>query len=233
MISTKTLACAALAVFAGLLNAAGCGGSDGSGATSATEKPTTTTTTTGGDPASCGHEAEKCCSSGAPCGTGLTCSDEYCLTCGPAPASLAGCTNVALAGTATAGTTPGATPDDAHAVIDGNVCTSWNYGNYGDPNAFWQVDLGSAQAIQALTIWPKMTPADGSVTFRIQYKSAEADAFADYPNTDGLTMTLHDYHPWQTTFNPPLTARFFRITILGTPSFAALREVGLFTHCTQ
>jgi hypothetical protein len=78
-----------------------------------------------------------------------------------------------------------------------------------------------------------MTPADGEVTFRIQYKSADADAFVDYPSAAGLTMTLHDYHPWQTTFSPPITARFFRITILNTPSFAALREVGLFTQCTQ
>jgi hypothetical protein len=122
-------------------------------------------------------------------------------------------------------------PDNAHAVIDGDVCTSWNYGSYGDANAFWQVDLGSPQPLQALTMWPKMTPADGEVIFKIQYKAAEADPFSDYPGAAGLTMTLHDYHPWQTTFSPPITARFFRITIVNGPSFAALREVGLFTGC--
>jgi hypothetical protein len=123
-------------------------------------------------------------------------------------------------------------PDNAHAVIDGDVCTSWNYGSYGDANAFWQVDLGSAQPLEALTLWPKMTPADGDVIFKVQYKAADADPFVDYPSAAGLTMTLHDYHPWQTTFSPPITARFFRITIVNGPSFAALREVGLFTGCT-
>ena len=180
----------------------------------------------------CGQEAERCCAAGALCGSGLTCSDEFCLTCGPAPASFAGCTNVATAGTATGSTAPGATPDDAHKAIDDDVCTSWNYGGYVDPNSSWQVDLGSAQTLQALTMWPKMTPADGDVTFHVQYKSADADPFVDYPSPAGLTLTMHDYHPWQTTFEPAITARIIRITFANTPSFPALREVGLYTGCT-
>ncbi len=232
MISTKIRANAALATVAlgQLFGTLGCGSSSSSGPSNANATPSTTT---GGDPGMCGQEAEKCCSSGALCGSGLTCSDEYCLVCGPPPASFGGCTNVAMAGTATAGNSPGAMPDDPHAVIDGDVCTSWNYGNYGDANAFWQVDLGSPKPLQALTMWPKMTPADGEVVFHIQYKSADADAWTEYPSPEGLTMTLHDYHPWETTFSPPITARFFRITIVNTPSFAALREVGLFSGCAQ
>jgi hypothetical protein len=231
MISNKTFG--RVAIVAQLLGIAACGSSGTSNATNPIDNTTGTTgTTTGGDPGPCGHESEKCCSSGALCGAGLTCSDQYCLVCGPPPSSAMGCTDVAMSGTASGGTAPGATPDNAHAANDGDVCTSWNYGSYGDANAFWQVDLGSAQSLQALTMWPKMTPADGDVTFRIQYKAAEADAFVDYPSATGLSMTLHDYHPWQTTFSPPITARFFRITIMNTPSFAALREVGLFTGCT-
>jgi hypothetical protein len=118
-------------------------------------------------------------------------------------------------------------------VVDNDVCTSWNYGDYGNPNAFWQVDLGSARNLEALTLWPKMTPADGDVTFHIQYKSNDADPFVDYPSGTGLTLTLHDYHPWETMFAPAITARYFRVTIVNTPSFAALREVGLYTGCTQ
>jgi hypothetical protein len=87
--------------------------------------------------------------------------------------------------------------------------------------------------LDALTFWPKMTPADGEVTFHIQYKMADGDAFTEYPSASGLTLTLHDYHPWQTTFTPPITARYVRITIVNTPSFAAIREVGLYTACTQ
>lgn len=124
-------------------------------------------------------------------------------------------------------------PDDPMKVIDNDVCTSWNYGDYGNANSFWQVDLGSAQMLDSLTLWPKMTPADGDVTFHLQYKVADSDAFTEYPSESGLTVTLHDYSPWQTTFTPAITARYFRVTIVNTPSFAALREVGLYTGCTQ
>jgi hypothetical protein len=137
-----------------------------------------------------------------------------------------------MAGTATGAVSPGAMPDDAHKANDDDICTSWNYGNFGDPNAFWQVDLGSTQTLQSMTLWPKMTPADGDVALKIQYKAADADPFVDYPSGSGLTLTMHDYHPWQTTFDPPISARIFRITIVNTPSYAALREVGLYTGCT-
>jgi hypothetical protein len=230
MISTRTFGSIA---FVYLICLAGCSGSGSSGDPGGAGV-TPTTTTTGGNPGACGHAAEVCCASGALCGGGLTCSDQYCLACGPAPmpANLKGCTNVAAQGTATANTAPGTTADDAHAVIDGDVCTPWNYGDYGNANAWWQVDLGSARSLQALTMWPKMTPADGDVLFRIQYKSAEGDAFTDYQSASGITLMLHDYQPWQTTFDPPIMARFFRITIVNTPSFAALREVALYSGCT-
>ena len=228
MISTRILGAVALGQLACL---GGCS-STSSTANAAGSTTGSTGTTTGGDPGPCGQEAERCCASGALCGAGLTCSDQYCLACGPAPASFMGCTDVATLGAASGATSPDAMPDDPQKAVDNDVCTSWNYGGYGDVNAYWQVDLGSAQMLQALTLWPKMTPADGEVAFRMQYKTTDTDSFADYPSTSGLTLTLHDYHPWQTTFDPPITARYFRITIVNTPSFAALREVGLYTGCT-
>ena len=223
MVSTRILGAWAL----GLL-LAGCS------STSSNGTATTGTGTGGGVPTGpCGGEAERCCSSGDLCGAGLTCSDEYCLACGPAPAMLTGCSNVATTGAATGATSPGAPPDDAAKVVDNDVCTSWNYGDYGNPSAFWQVDLGSVQNLESLTLWPKMTPADGDVTFHIQYKANDADPFTDYPSGTGLTLTLHDYHPWETMFTPAIAARYFRVTIVNTPSYAALREVGLYTGCTQ
>ena len=145
-----------------------------------------------------------------------------------------GCTNVATAAMATAAVSADAgDPDDPRMAIDDDVCTSWNYGDYGSPSSYWQVDLGSAYPLDGLTVWPKMTPSDGEVSLLVQYKVDEAAAFSAYPSEAGLTLTMHDYQPWQTTFSPPLTARFFRITIARTPSFAALREVGLYTGCSQ
>ncbi len=226
MISTRILG----AIVLGHVVCLGACSSNSSGGGAST---TGGSSTTGGDPATCGKEAEHCCTSSSTlCGGGLTCSDEFCLTCGPPPASLNGCTNVATAGTATGAAFPGTMPDDAHKANDDDICTSWNYGNYGDANASWQVDLGSAQTLQSMTLWPKMTPADGDVALKIQYKAADADPFVDYPSSSGLTLTMHDYHPWQTTFDPPISARIFRITIVNTPSFAALREVALYTGCT-
>jgi hypothetical protein len=188
-------------------------------------------------PGPCSGEGQLCCNSGSLCAMGLTCSGEYCLRCGPAPAPLPSCTNVATAGDdgstiPTAAFYPGSgPPEDPRRVIDDDVCTSWNYGNYGDPNAFWQVELDRSYAIEALTLWPKMTPATGRVQFLIQHKVNEGDAWTAYPTPDGLAFTLYDYQPWQTTFQPPVTARYVRITIQGTPSFASLREVGLYANC--
>jgi F5/8 type C domain-containing protein len=232
MISSRVLGRVVLGQLVCLGGCSSTSSSNNPGTTTGGTGSTGTRSTTGGDPGPCGQEAERCCASGALCGGGLSCSDEYCLACGPAPASFMGCTNVATLGTASGATSPGAMPDDAQKAIDNDVCTSWNYGSYGDANAYWQVDLGSADTLQALTLWPKMTPADGDVAFRVQYKTTDTDSFTDYPSASGLTLTLHDYHPWQTTFDPPITARYFRITIVNTPSFAALREVGLYTGCT-
>ncbi len=189
--------------------------------------------TTGGEPGPCGNVAEPCCMSGTLCSTGLTCSDQYCFTCAPAPAMFGGCTDVVVGGTATSGVDPGGVADDPTKALDDNVCTSWNYGNYGDPNAYWQVDLGASYPIDSLTLWPKMTPAEGGVQFLLQYKVNDADPFSAYPSPDGLFRTLYDYQPWQVAFDPPISMRFFRITFQGTPSFAALREVGLYTGCTR
>jgi hypothetical protein len=148
-----------------------------------------------------------------------------------------GCTNVVIGGgsvVATAATSPDAgPPDDPKNVIDNDVCTPWNYGSYGNENAYWQVDLGRAYTLDALTIWPKMTPAQGNVRLLIQYKVNEADAFTPYLGADGMVLQLYDYQPWQAAFDPAISARFFRITIVDTPSFAALREVGLYTGCNR
>jgi hypothetical protein len=240
-----------LRYFSGVLlflpSCGGSGGAAGAGVLSSTDDPDATTGDGGAEAsaplaedaaiaAPCGQQGQTCCSSGALCSAGLTCSDEYCLGCGPAPAYFAGCTNVASGSgvVASVGVSPGGgPPDDPRPVVDQNVCTSWNYGNYGDENAFWEVDLGQVVRLDALTIWPKMTPADGRVRLSIQHRSSSTDAWASYPTTDGLSLTLHDYQPWETPFDPPLYARFFRITIVDTPSFAALREVGLFTGCNR
>jgi len=237
MISTRTFGALALGQFilAGCGNSTPSQGTPGGGTAGATTSTSSTTsTTTGGNPGVCGNQAERCCSSGTLCGPGLTCSDEFCLACGPAPASSMGCVNVATTATATAAVLADAgTPDEPRMALDDDVCTSWNYGDYGSAGAYWQADLGSAYPLDELTVWPKMTPADGEVSLLLQYKVNEADAFTSYPSDAGITLTMHDYHPWQTIFSPALTARFFRITIVKTPSFAALREVGLYTSCPQ
>jgi F5/8 type C domain len=231
MISTRTFGGIVLGQ---LVLIAGCSSSgDPNAGGSSTVTGGVVNTGTGGDPGPCGGEAQKCCSTGALCQAGLTCSDEFCLVCGPPPASFMGCTNVAAGQPATATTAPGAMPDDPAKVVDNDICTSWNYGNFGEPAANWQVDLGTVQTLESLTLWPKMTPGDGEVSFRLQFKAAEADAFSDYPSSSGLTLTLHDYHPWQTTFSPPISARYFRVSIVSGPSYAALREVGLYTGCSQ
>jgi len=184
-------------------------------------------------PAICGGQGEHCCASGELCISGLSCSDEYCLKCGPVPLPSAGCTNVARGGATTAGSFGTGPADDPAKVVDGDVCTSWNYGSYADANTRWQVDLGHATELDALSLWPKMTPAEGTVQFLVEYKAAEGDAYTAWPTSGGLALTLYDYKPWQTTFSPAITARYFRITIQGTPSFAALREVALYSGCGQ
>jgi hypothetical protein len=239
MTATKSLGAIALA--AGTI--VGCGGNDSAAVAPASTTPTTTSTTTTGSgdggatadnvtPAVCGGQGQHCCATGALCGSGLTCSDEYCLACGAPPAPSKTCTEVAHGAAASAGSFDRGAPDDPSKVVDGNVCTSWNYGSYADANSKWQVDLGRVYTLDALTLWPKMTPADGTVQFLVEYKAAEADAYAPWPTSGGLALTLHDYTPWQTTFSPPISARYFRITVQGTPSFVALREVALYTGCS-
>src|SRR4051812_20338074 len=151
MISTRTLGAL---TFCQLLLAA-CGNSTMSQGTPPAGQTGATGTTTGGDPGQCGNQAEHCCSSGALCGSGLTCSDEFCLACGPAPASSMGCTNVATMATATAAASAAAgAPDDPRTAVDDDVCTSWNYGDYGNAGSYWQADLGSAYPLDGLTVWP-------------------------------------------------------------------------------
>jgi hypothetical protein len=154
------------------------------------------------------------------------------LQCGAPAAPSKSCTEVAHGAAATAGSFDSSTPDDPAKVVDGDVCTSWNYGSYADANSRWQVDLGRAYSLDAMTLWPKMTPADGTVQFLIEYKAAAADAYTPWPTAGGLALTLHDYSPWQTTFSPAINARYIRITVQGTPSFVALREVALYTGCS-
>jgi hypothetical protein len=139
---------------------------------------------------------------------------------------------VARGATSTAGSFGSDPPDDPQKVVDDDVCTSWNYGSYADAGSFWQVDLGQSYAVSALLLWPKMTPAEGTVQFLIEYKAAAADPYVAWPTSAGIALTLYDYQPWQTTFAPPINARYFRITIQGTPSFAALREVALYAGCS-
>src|SRR3954465_13366282 len=87
------------------------GGAAGTGGSSVTGPAVIT-------PVVCGGQAEHCCASGALCNSGLSCSGEYCLRCGPAPGPSAGCTNVAHGAATTAGlfgTGPG---DDPAKVVD-------------------------------------------------------------------------------------------------------------------
>lgn len=220
MISMKTFGVFAVCVV-------GCGSPK---ATTATGTPTTTTTGTGGT-MPCGNSAERCCTTGELCAAGLTCSDEFCLACGPAPVSTPECVNVAPDGTASAAISVGDTFVESRFGNDNDICTPWNYNNFGNADSYWQVDLGAEVVLDRMTVWPKMTPSDGQVSLLIQYKVNDADAFIDYPTAGGITLTMYDYQPWQTVFAPALTARFFRITITASPSYAALREVGLYTNC--
>jgi hypothetical protein len=228
MISIKIVG--AIALLTGAM--VGCGGSDGppAGAASGAGGSDVTAVVT---PEVCGAQGQRCCTTGTLCASGLSCSDEYCLRCGAPPAPSSGCTNVARGGATTAGSFGTGAPDDSTKVVDGDVCTSWNYGSYADTGSRWQVDLGRSYDLEALTLWPKMTPAEGTVQFLIEHKAGESDGYVPWPTSGGLALTLYDYKPWQTTFSPAITARYFRITIQGTPSFAALREVALYTSCGQ
>src|SRR3954470_773383 len=111
MIRTKAFGAIALSHLIGI---AACGNSSNSN-----NNAQAGTDTTGGGTGMCGTEATHCCAAPAQaCGGGLTCSDEFCLTCGPAPASFMGCTNVATTGSATAASAEeGGAPDDPHLVI--------------------------------------------------------------------------------------------------------------------
>src|SRR3954469_20314598 len=209
MVSIKVVG----AMVLGMGAIAGCGGDDS--ATAAAGGPAGTGGSSVSDPAVitpavCGGQGQHCCASGTLCNSGLSCSDEYCLRCGPAPGPSAGCTNVARGAATTAGSFGTGPADDPAKVVDDDVCTSWNYGSYADANTRWQVDLGHPTQLEALTLWPKMTPAEGTVQFLVEYKAGEGDAYVAWPTSGGLALTLYDYQPWQSTFSPAITARYFR-----------------------
>jgi len=185
----------------------------------------------------CGAPKEPCCAQGAICasdsGATLTCSVDFCLNCSDVPAFAPGCTNVALTGVVTAQRE--VLPDDAaiHAN-DGNVCTAWSSADYADirdsgvTGTFLQIDLMTSYTLNSMTFWIKSTPNDANVTLKFEY-STDGVTWMPWQSPTGFSRLLHDNDPWITPFEPPITARYFKVTFLSSPSYIAMRELALFS----
>jgi hypothetical protein len=180
----------------------------------------------------CGRSGEGCCPGPDACEIGLTCSDQFCLTCGAPPVPHEGCSNVALGALASAQQTYAGNP--LAALNDNDVCVAWGSGDYPDiegsavRGTWLELDLLEPKTLDAMSFWVKQTPASAEVTLTFAY-STDGETWTAWPTEAGVSKPLEDNAPWALDFVPAITARFFKITFVKSPSFVSMRELALYS----
>ena len=185
--------------------------------------------------APCGHQAERCCAEGALCGAGLTCSDEFCLACGPrrlrsldVPMSLRAQSRLPAGFTRPEASWVRRTRSSTTTCVPlGITATTATRTRSSRSN------LGAVTTLDGVTLWPKMTPADGRVRLSLRYRARPQVLGA---RTHAGRVGAHpsqELCPLASGVRAGALGALLPVsTIIETPSFAALREVSLYAHCS-
>ncbi|MEZ4389605.1 MAG: discoidin domain-containing protein [Polyangiales bacterium] len=169
------------------------------------------------DRANCGR-CGNACPGGQSCYAGL-CS----VTCGnsaPVPSPVAGCTNVAPLGVATAQSAWSG--QVATRANDGNRCTGWNAGTY--PQRWWQVDLREVMPIRGITLIPDQSPSPANVVHVVSVSSNGSS----FTNVRTISQVMSNGGTYSFDFGQNVSARYVRVTTTSSPSWVAWSEVGVF-----
>jgi F5/8 type C domain len=169
--------------------------------------------------------AANCGACGRRCAAGQSCYAGLCsVTCAdarPVDFPVAGCTNIAPSGLASAQTSWVATtgPEQAN---DGNRCTGWNAGWYAE--RWWQVDLRSAQPVRGITVVPGMSPSPAAVTHLVE----ASDDGTTWRTVRTISQVMASSETYSFDFGTPVTTRFLRMRTTSSPSWVSWVDVAVF-----